>query len=645
MADCTKTSWPGLTALIDLVDPSDYEGFSGRLYESNSNNPPAGHNTQALAAANAVVRLDSSGVFSPTGKKVFISCGMSNTDDEFNAFMDIAEPASDVVIVNCAIASRDALQWADPESDVWDTVETRLAGRGVNRQQVEVIWAKHAIAGVTGTFPTWAEGLQQNLKDFVLNAKAFFPQLRQIFFSSRTYGGYNDTAANPEEYAYESGFSVKWLIETQTAATDPDVSYANLGVTLLWGPYLWANGTTANSEGTSYACADFESDGLHPDTGAETTVANLLNEFFTTSPYTAWYRSANTITALSSLSGASAGVDDDEYTLPSFTLAPYQMAVVGVFSRHGSATPVEPTLAGHGLTWSQIVTRPFHTEGTPRGRLTAFYAINGDTESTDTVVATFGGPQTQVVCQMQAVGVGGISLLGDAVAQSNSNSLDTQTSLEVELLNAPAAESSVVAFFALATLSNNIVPQAGCDERYDLSSSSPTTKMATHTNDLFVDTVTVTWGANTSNAAGLLIEIKAATVQQLEQAVAGSLDSVGVIGRLPLISLLGSVASSGAAARLPLVSLLGGVVSAGTAVKQAVVGKAGVLGSAGGAVWLPLKGLAGVVGPDGAAARLVSRALGGAVAPAGAVAGVVQIVINLTAKARSFVLWARRRLF
>lgn len=33
--------------------------------------------------------------------------------------------------------------------------------------------------------------------------------------SSRTYGGYATTELNPEPYAYQSGFSVKWLVQDQ----------------------------------------------------------------------------------------------------------------------------------------------------------------------------------------------------------------------------------------------------------------------------------------------------------------------------------------------------------------------------------------------------------------------------------------------
>jgi len=74
-----------------------------------------------------------------------------------------------------------------------------------------------------------------------------FPNLRLVYLSSRIYAGYATGPLNPEPYAFEGAFSVRWLIRDQDKN----------GPVLLWGPYLWADGQTARkSDGLHYERAD-----------------------------------------------------------------------------------------------------------------------------------------------------------------------------------------------------------------------------------------------------------------------------------------------------------------------------------------------------------------------------------------------------
>jgi len=62
-----------------------------------------------------------------------------------------------------------------------------------------------------------------------------FPQLRLVYVSSRTYGGYSESELSPEPIAYESAFAVKWLIEERInnpglEASQPWLSWGSLPV-------------------------------------------------------------------------------------------------------------------------------------------------------------------------------------------------------------------------------------------------------------------------------------------------------------------------------------------------------------------------------------------------------------------------------
>ena len=63
---------------------------------------------------------------------------------------------------------------------------------------------------------------------------------------------------NPEPYAYESGFAVKWIVQAQidqmvdhTIHDDRagDLDYHDSKPWIGWGPYLWADGATPRSDG------------------------------------------------------------------------------------------------------------------------------------------------------------------------------------------------------------------------------------------------------------------------------------------------------------------------------------------------------------------------------------------------------------
>ncbi|MBI3950350.1 MAG: hypothetical protein HY314_07845 [Acidobacteria bacterium] len=296
-SDCTKTS-VGLKPLTELGTDL-YEGRAGGLYPSGQNTPPTEHEAAGLALANEVQPLDAHGQPNPqNGRIVLLSIGMSNTTQEFSTFIRTASADRDrspqLVIVDGAQGGMSAARIINPNDGssgtrFWTTVDQRLASAGVTAKQVQVAWVKQVDAAPTRAFPTHAEQLQSELAIIAQLLKSRFPNIKIAYCSSRTYAGYATTNLNPEPYAYESGFAVKWLIESQiNGASELNYDPARGEVKapwLAWGPYLWADGLTPRrDDGLIWACDDFGSDGTHPSDKGRQKIANLLLNFFKTDP-------------------------------------------------------------------------------------------------------------------------------------------------------------------------------------------------------------------------------------------------------------------------------------------------------------------------------------------------------------------------
>lgn len=303
-------------ALTDLATGS-YLGFRGGLYPDGRNDPSSAHAAAGSAAAARIQPLDANGKPSLGGRIVLLSIGMSNTTMEFcsgafptcatfsfigQARADAAVDHTTLVIVDGARGGQAANSWTSPTMVQFDSAKGRLTRAGVTEAQVQVAWIKQANIQPQEALPdTGADAytLERELGDIVRALKVRYPNLRQVFLSSRIYGGYATSALNPEPYAYEGGFSVKWLVEAQIAqmqnggtvrdARAGDLNYSRTPW-LAWGPYLWANGMKARSDGLTYAQQDFGTDGTHPNQSADQKVGKLLLDFFKTSPFTkCWF--------------------------------------------------------------------------------------------------------------------------------------------------------------------------------------------------------------------------------------------------------------------------------------------------------------------------------------------------------------------
>ncbi len=281
-ADCSAPP----TGFPPLNDPflRSYQGVALGLYPDGANQRPAQHDQAGLRLAGEVVPRDAAGRPDPEGGRiVFLSIGMSNTTQEFSVFKRLADEDLEkdprVVIVDGAQGGWSADRIVRDGERYWQTVTSRLAAAGVTPAQVQTAWMKQAHPRPTLPFPEDARHLQADLKAIALTLKSRFPNLRLLYLSSRIYAGYASTSLNPEPFAYQSAFAVRWLIEEQIRG-EPALSYdAGRAPWLAWGPYLWADGLNAREDGLTWRCEDFAEDGTHPAESGRRKVAELLLDF------------------------------------------------------------------------------------------------------------------------------------------------------------------------------------------------------------------------------------------------------------------------------------------------------------------------------------------------------------------------------
>jgi hypothetical protein len=362
-ATCTTTPWDGMGGVPALTDyPPGYlylGTYAGFLYDG-SNDPPADHDAAGRSFAALIKPRDAAGVVctapGPGCRIVFLSIGFSNNTIEFCGGQGIggdpeapsatpcplptaqppylqtqsfiAKALGDPAVDHAAVVPVDGAMGGQTYED-WDPIvsgsmeydrvlNTILTPSGLSPAQVQAIWIKDAEARPTVSLATGSAGnppdailAERHLGNILRGLRTFYPSLQQVFVSPRIYGGYANTASppndlNPEPFAYEIGFAIKWLVGSQIAEVRggiPDPNAGDLDYTtaaapwVAWGPSLWANGTTPRSDGLVWLNTDLRgprSDGTfdectHPSTYGEDKVSGMLLAFMKASPFTRWF--------------------------------------------------------------------------------------------------------------------------------------------------------------------------------------------------------------------------------------------------------------------------------------------------------------------------------------------------------------------
>jgi PKD repeat protein len=277
LALCTDQI-PLNTPLNDL-GPNLYQTYPGGLYTGKNQRPSSYDAIGVNIGTTQIIPRNVDGLSDPNGLIGVVSIGMCNAWMEFagdpDAFIPRANPTADnsvnpkLVFVNGAQPGMDAPAWTDPNSDAWNVLmNTRLPNANLDPDQVQVIWLKeawifdcnsnpqrHCTGGVFQSFPSHASGLKDDLKAILLVIKQKFHNVGIVYMSPRTRA-YSINFHNPEPWAYETGFAVKWTIQDVIAAANTDTYPWT-----AWGPYLWTNGNEivsgdirGRSDGLTWLC-------------------------------------------------------------------------------------------------------------------------------------------------------------------------------------------------------------------------------------------------------------------------------------------------------------------------------------------------------------------------------------------------------
>lgn len=298
------------TVMVPITDlgPGNYMGFQGGLYGGGSNQMPPDHEEAGREAARNITPRRPDGRPHHTGKYVLLSIGISNATQEFcsgsgvscNPWSFVGRAASDptvehdnLAIVNGAYGQAIASLWDEPTDTMYNKVrDERLSPAGLSENQVQVVWLKVANFGPTRSLPDVradAYFLEYRIGHILRTLKVRYPNIQQVYVSSRIYAGYTSNIANPEPYAYETAFSVKWVVDAQiverrTGLVDYESGSLSFAPWVAWGPYLWADGMNPRFDGLTWDISEFEPDLYHPGFPAEQKVADALLTSFKTEP-------------------------------------------------------------------------------------------------------------------------------------------------------------------------------------------------------------------------------------------------------------------------------------------------------------------------------------------------------------------------
>ncbi len=293
------------TPIVPLNDlgTGTYFNNEGGLYPNGSNQRPPASEAAGVSIAQTIQPLDINGnPDSVNGRIGLMSIGPSILFDDFGTFtLDYyADPTRNTKIVMVPGAQPRAYNssWADPNSPLWNPIfQSFLPQAGISAAQVQVVYFKDGDPTPAGIFPGDMSKTQTEYETIMQNIRSKFPNVKIVYLGAPVYAGYSakGNTTNPEPFAFEGGFAVKWAIQDQINGNtnlnwDPNQGPV-LAPWMTWGGYFWANGLINRSDGLAWSCPDFRNDGEHQSLpyGRQQEAAAMLNFFRTDTTATPWF--------------------------------------------------------------------------------------------------------------------------------------------------------------------------------------------------------------------------------------------------------------------------------------------------------------------------------------------------------------------
>lgn len=276
---------------VSETDPAK-KSYVTFLYPDSSNKMPAAHRAKGEAIAAAIKPLNKQGnVDLANGKILAVAEGMSNMRDEMEAFAALlAKKAAELnpkfQLISLAEGGCDLECWIDKGVGAVDPqVQILIWKQTSNRPQTADGSPRQPSSNFPNKdskrFPAHALTTKTLLKQRLLDLKKKYPNLKQVYFTSRSYGGWT-CAPSADDYrepvAFEEGFSFKWLLEDQILGKDPQLAFEGGNAPaawLAWGPYIW---------NPAWKQDMFRTDGAHPCSKGTEAIAQM------------WYDSLSTYT-------------------------------------------------------------------------------------------------------------------------------------------------------------------------------------------------------------------------------------------------------------------------------------------------------------------------------------------------------------